>query len=482
MKIACKEFANNCIIFFLIYLLLYGSVVFSGFLNNDDVARTFNGYYSWYYDGRIVSDWLIKVVIGNHGVVNVGPLFKLLALACMAASSAVILLVYNIPFGVKGFFCGSLIFCFPTMLENLSYTYDSFPMMFSVLCVILAIYNLLIKNKISWLACIMLIFISLNTYQASMNVFLVFWFVMLVVDIANNNEIMPNLIKGGVVLILAFFLYKITILFFYEFNAYSSSKSELVSIFNLSLIKKNILFFYRELGGFIEYNTCFLMSVLGIFLLLFFNVLVRKIGWLEKFKIYLYLGCSIFSVMGTLVLLKFPVVAPRTMIAAGACISGAMIVATKISSKNILYAYQFLGFIIVVSFCSLSYTYGTYTHNVQDDILTIYPKIAQAMNHNTNEGEKIFVIGEPYLPQSQIANNKYKKVINKITRQPVMWGSIWGYIAMKQYGFNDKAKYSINHGYAETVPLLKNLMPIIVYDDIRLKLYKFNQNVYFVFY
>ena len=467
--------------FFLFYLFIYGMIVFSSFLNNDDVARTFTGYYSWFYDGRTISDFLIKIFIGSNGVINVGPLFKILALVCMSLSSVVLLKVYNMPRNFFGMLFISIGYSFPSILENLSHIYDSFPMMFSVFCSTLALYFIAQKNKLSWLLCIVFILLGLNSYQVSANVFLVLLFCLLIVKIIAKENEKYFLLKGGVCLFISLLFYKILVAKYYVFNEYSSSKSGSLGISDLYLLKSNLYEFYRLMGSFCFYRQEFLFSTVSIFVLPCFSVLISKMSFFSKVKIYIYYFLSFLSIAGVLMLLKYPVIAPRTLLAVGIFFSCSLIILSKSASYKLDYIAVVPSGLIMICILSLSYALGSYTNNIQNDMRVTYPKIASLLNKNTSKGDIVYIIGEPYLPQSIISNSKLNKVIRKIVHQPMIWGNIWGHTAMIQYGFNDKATYSLNHSYSDVMPRLEKLYPEECYPDLKLKIYRENRSVYFVF-
>ncbi|QKJ17458.1 glucosyltransferase domain-containing protein [Yersinia kristensenii] len=150
-------------------------IMLSGILYQDDILRSANGEAYWGALGRPLSDVVVMGLgFGSDFVVNLFPLTLILATTLLAASS---IILYN-RFAIKKDITTGIVFSLfslsPFFLQNLSYQFDSFPMMLGVFLAVLP-YSLSLEKlniKLKVFLSSLFIIMSLCLYQATVNIFI----------------------------------------------------------------------------------------------------------------------------------------------------------------------------------------------------------------------------------------------------------------------------------------------------------------------
>lgn len=316
-------------LFSLIYIL---PIVLANFYYIDDLGRSLSGYTGWNGNGRPIASLLAIVFSDRKPLMDVSPWIQIASILMLNYSLALFLKKY-IPkatafqlFCVAGFSYLNLF-----LLENLSYKYDSFGMIFSI-SIFLFIYAL--PESIDWKKKIIVstlsAIVSLSTYQAAIGAYISLAVIECLYFIC-QNELWRNIAKIGLIRIFGLgfggLFYKLVIARIYVAKeGYSAEHASLANPFTpqgIQHIYTNIITFSSVLKDF-----GITLGVLGLALLLVLciGILYKAYSiWRRRkestcYKILsagmivvspILLICA--SVM-SLILLKYPVVAPRVML------------------------------------------------------------------------------------------------------------------------------------------------------------------------
>ena len=462
--------------FFCALIFVFYPIMTSGFLQNDDIARSLWGYYRWRGDGRVVSDILIKSIVGNGEIVNAGPYFQILAVFLAALSCYSIFLVFNLEKNISSFFSVVLLFCTTNILENISYVYDSYPMFASVLFSVIALYFCIVYEK-SFQGCLisaLLLFLSLNSYQASVNIFLVYSFMYMSIKSLKGKAIWSDFLKTLITFFVSLVAYKISVLFLYNLGEYAAQHANSNSILETIIsARSNFFSYFNEFKVLSLFNSYYLPCVIILFLappiLIVLHNSSSIFSKLKTFTLYIF---AIFSTPGVLLLLNNPIIVPRTLISIGSLLSSCAIFVVVIGGKKTKIFCFFISAFVIVQFSFFSYALGSYQRNLEKSIEQTYPEIVNIVNYKSEEYNNIYVLGQPVMYQVNIPNNRYKVIMEKISYQPINYGNWWGYVAFVKYGFNNKAKYVTQYNYNEVMGFLKTSEKIFYDDKIKMSLFK----------
>jgi hypothetical protein len=307
---------------------------------NDDLKRALFGRTGWDSNGRPLTTLLMKLLqCYDHALVDISPLTQIGAIAALAWVGVLIARRYELrspwiaalvafPLGGQPFF-----------LENLSYKFDAFSMALAMLFALLPIIVLKDDRRGWWLG-ILSLFISLNLYQPAINVYLVF--ILLEVVLGQIHDKSPRLLwrqfgSRALQTGLGMLVYQLVVGI--HVNGWVKQKSETIrSLDQLPLIEKNFFAFYDFVGqSFNEHWWMYFAPVLILLALFPIAVGVRyAIGkrfarprWASAFllaiSIFLPLAALGF-VIGPMLVLLDPPIAPRVLVGLGALLTAALIV------------------------------------------------------------------------------------------------------------------------------------------------------------
>ncbi|MDK1185647.1 glucosyltransferase domain-containing protein [Cronobacter turicensis] len=128
-----NRFDSGCWVIVCVTALFVLPILLSGVLYQDDILRAANGEAYWGVLGRPLSDVAVMALgFGSGFVVDSFPLSLILAGALLGASSVMLYCRFAISHGIASGLVFSLFSLSPFFLQNLSYHFDSFPMMLGV--------------------------------------------------------------------------------------------------------------------------------------------------------------------------------------------------------------------------------------------------------------------------------------------------------------------------------------------------------------
>ncbi|EKM0376012.1 glucosyltransferase domain-containing protein [Cronobacter turicensis] len=170
-----NRFDSGCWVIVCVTALFVLPILLSGVLYQDDILRAANGEAYWGVLGRPLSDVAVMALgFGSGFVVDSFPLSLILAGALLGASSVMLYCRFAISHGIASGLVFSLFSLSPFFLQNLSYHFDSFPMMLGVFLAALPYSKMAASCKLAFrvlfgAVCLVL---ALSLYQATINVFL----------------------------------------------------------------------------------------------------------------------------------------------------------------------------------------------------------------------------------------------------------------------------------------------------------------------
>lgn len=275
----------------------------------DDNVRVVTGKPDWGWQGRPLADWLYYILSFSHAhIKDLFPyslLVGLLTLSLLYKKTESFLVcrhkekIYTIlPF--------LFIIINPFFIQNLSYRYDSLPMILALIAGMLAYFVLItqLSKMIKIALSILLIISSLSLYQPCVNAYLVIMFYyMILSNFQTFKEYTKTLIKQLFIFILGVISYNILV---FKILGYGTPRSTLIGIHDISMIVKKIMFFFNDLFFQLPQMIVILFSFL---ILSSFCCIMKKAK--NKFVAFISLAGMFLSLWGGLLLIKENVDLPR---------------------------------------------------------------------------------------------------------------------------------------------------------------------------
>lgn len=293
-------------VLFILYVL---PLLFSPYYYMDDNVRIVTGKPDWGWQGRPLADWLYYALsFSQTHVKDFFPyslLVGLLILSLLYKKTESFLVcrhkekIYTIlPF--------LFIIINPFFIQNLSYRYDSLPMILGLIAGILGYLVLTTKlNKMTKITLSMLLIISsLSLYQPCVNAYLVIMFYYtILLNFQNFKSYIKILSKQLLIFITGVLSYNILVL---KLLGYGTPRSTLIGIHDIPVVVKKIIFFFHDLFFQLPQMVVILFSFL---ILSSFYCIMKKAK--NKFIAFVSLSGMFLSLWGGLLLIKENVDLPR---------------------------------------------------------------------------------------------------------------------------------------------------------------------------
>lgn len=294
------------------------------------------------------------------------------------------------------------------------------------------------RGIVCWISSVMVGFISISIYQASIPFVLSYLALICFMRCCNENktDVFTLTLKALSSLFVSFLLYKVMMLAFFDGDSYTSgytdTHSQLIplSVDGLKIIVNNVVLFINMLYKVTAFAPCVILLTLLIVMV--------AISLLEKnkriaFSVLAFIAIIVLGFAPYLVL-RNPIVEPRVMIAAGLSLC-ALLKGVEMMSKLCALSKSLIVVIITFNF---SQAYGV------SNAFNIYQRIdrvvAQNIAYNLIEcgyktGDKIVISGFPSYPDS------VKRIYDAIPVSQYLVGSAFAnyrfkYSLMKQYGIS----------------------------------------------
>lgn len=453
-----KFVKNDFIIFIsllcvsIIYIL---PITLNGRYYIDDLGRSIEGYTSWGADGRPLASYIMRVLSLGIPLLDITPFYQIMGVTIL---SWVFVLYYKKYLKNESIYLICLsYFIFlsnPFLIENLSYRYDSFFMLMSIVFMVFPFTiktdNFTIRNFFIFTVCVIS---SFCCYQSSIGLWAIFIIIDLVYNILNGEEkiiisIRKNIDKF-ISFVLGFYIYKKIIVNKFVIDGYAKSHSELISFskdgfYNLV---NNITIFLK----FIEkYFLSFPKVIIAFYLVVAFIVVIfifkRIFDDKNKFLstlLFIFLLLSpffvlLFSILH-ICLIKHPVLAPRVFTSfCGVVFFGGLLICFLWKNKKVI-------FIIMLPIAYINFLYGASYSNVSSaqnktDQLII-SSIAYDISHYSQGASKLSIIGKmPVAKELTLISKRFPLMSDLI---PIYMNNnwSWGKTILRHYNidleFND---------------------------------------------
>lgn len=372
-------------IFLLILLFASPIILYNGYYIDDNI-RIITGNPDWSWVGRTFADYLMISLSLNEYIDDFSPIPLIIGIAII---SFVIYYAVNNVFKNDIKLINIIPFIFivvnPFFMQNLTYKFDSLPMLLALSSATLAFFIDIENTLKSIITKIALIFISLELYQPCANIFLMLGACNIIINIKDNKNISD--IKEFLSII---FIYIIATLFYMLFEKIIHpdvvlSRGHIVPLQDFPItIKENI----KELFKMVS----FLVGKIGVVvfslpILLYWGLNINKIAkqdisWINK-VLYIVSPFIIFLfIWGPLLVIKEKISLPRELPTIGILLLlNSWILINGLRKIKLLSYIPYIFYISSVLLCSLFIN----TLKIQDSFNDmIYNNLYASITNNPN--------------------------------------------------------------------------------------------------
>jgi hypothetical protein len=323
-----------------LYFLVLFPILRADRYYNDDLKRALIGHTGWDSTGRPLTTLLMKLLqCYDHALVDISPLTQIGAVAILAWVGVLIARRYVIDSPWMAALVAFPLGAQPFFLENLSYKFDALSMSLAVLLALLPIIALKDDRRGWWLG-VLALFASLNFYQPAINAYLIFILLDLVLAQLHDKpprellmQFLSRALQASVVMLIYQFLVGIHV------NGWVKQKSEKIhGIDELPLVKTNVVDFYSFIGH--SFNeqwwryfapVLILIALFPIAVGIHYAIKARRTqpAWVSAILFavsFLLPMAALACVLGPMLLLVKPPLAPRVLVGVGALLAAALIV------------------------------------------------------------------------------------------------------------------------------------------------------------
>ena len=446
-------------IFSLIYIL---PILIANFYYIDDLGRSLHGYTNWKYNGRPLADLLAIILSDGKPLMDVSPWIQIMSVGLLDY----VLVLFARKFIPKAsvmqiIIISSFAYLNLFLLENLSYKYDSFGMIFSlgIFLLLFALPEKDVHKKYLMIFSALAALISLCLYQASVGVYIsltVLEVIAFLYDRQTWRNILDRISVRVVGLVFGGLVYKFIIANKYvEKEGYSAEHASFLNPF----ANDSMQIFWGNLTAFGEIfkDYWMTMGILGIllFLTLYFGLgNMARYVWKNRDDapvlkiisvVFLMISPAVLLLASVIFLsmLRVPVVAPRVMLSFTVFPLFMGLVIYNLSKTNRWFgkkAFLTLGTIALMCILSFSSYYGNLL-NRQEKTNSM---IANFILHDINDiegklGSKVenisFVGHSPKCRELVLADRK-KPLYGRLVPIYMNNGWFWGGVYLEHYRKN----------------------------------------------
>lgn len=433
---------------FSLCFLMFMPLIMNGVYYIDDMGRSIRAEPAWARNGRPVADYVTWALNFGGKIQDISPISQLLAVGLLALTAVMIARKYIGNYGVLSMLTASAFILSPFMMENMAFQYDAFPMLLAFL--ISALPFLLVRSggivRFS-LICIASVFISLNLYQASLCVFLVFMTLGYLFEVkkGNNKDAFLMLIVSSLSILIAYFIYCKFVVPHVISGDYNISKSQSVPfkeplnairilIYNACLFRDLMLTAISPM-----YMATMSPLVIG-FIYSFYKLLTSIKRDKFRFITIVIVACSpmllAFFVVGPMLFLKDPLFRPRVMLGFAA-FTVSIAVISNWHLPSCINKARVLLIVPAVYVIGMNYTFANALENQHDyERFVISHIISDAYSQQVQDTNKISFNGWIGLsPIVKVAIDKYPSLEILVTRL-LHDDNGWGWIQLQHFGLN----------------------------------------------
>lgn len=385
------------IIFIMIIYLI--PLLLSNHYYMDDNVRVVTGKPDWGWQGRPLADWLYYAL--SLSTYHIKDLFPYSLLTGIVILSLYYVKIENFSFNQKKYNLISIIpFLFilinPFFIQNISYRYDSLPMILGLITSISS--YLIVKSNIKfrYIYSILLLIASLSLYQPCVNAYLIMMFYsMILLNFQFYKDYFKIIIKQLLIFIIAVVSYDLLIM---KLLHYGTSRSTLIGFDNTGLIFEKIIFFFSGL----IFQLPSLITIFIIILILVAFYLVVNTAKNKILSIMSFFGMFL-SLWGGLLLIKENVDLPREFPVFGLylCLLSSFILIFPKYRKLFTLLFSIMLILNIIYFYQYMFLYVNqkdYESKIEDNI------VMTVKNDEVLKHKIIYINGKP----------PYKKEITKI--------------------------------------------------------------------
>lgn len=223
---------NNAITIFLFLIMMSFQIISSNVYYMDDIFRHVLWYSGWSGDGRPFADIIYNIISFGNSIVDMHPMPLIGSIGFFSLTMYYYAKNNNISLGYIYIVSCSVIIINPFFVSNLWFRFDG-PFMVLSICFAIIPFCANIKNKLAQLFfSSFFIFLALGLYQTSINIFLGFIFIELIIKITNEKlscsiKQFAYRLSSAIVAIL---LYKFITSNIYPMNDYAAAYSKTIGL------------------------------------------------------------------------------------------------------------------------------------------------------------------------------------------------------------------------------------------------------------
>lgn len=443
-----ERYKKEFFITFTLSLIYCVGLIISGMNYLDDYGRYLGGYTGWSINGRPFADWLMTAFNFGSPLLDLSPLPLIVSLMVLSASG----LIITHKFFTNETSCikagvAFLLIANPFFLENLSFKYDILPMSLSILALTLTFCKTNIY-KVDFLLPILLIFLSLGLYQASLGIFIILSILEFTCSTINSDKPCKfriiTLLTRGLQFLLAYILYKIIIVKLCVAGEYSLNLARTIP-FNadgVSTVLNNFNKFNVFIGQYIHSMpkalvAWYILALTGSVCLIVKEVWIRSKSFFSIVVLFASPLFFYFFSFAHFLILENTVTTSRVMVSFGAALialASYIIYAFKCEKIKLLILMPFLLYSYVLS---MSYVNASLSQIRKDD--RIISAIGSDTAHLSPRIKYVNFNGEVgSAPQKALAVAKFP-VLKDLTKSYL--GTDWSAYMLNYNGINVSRKY-----------------------------------------
>lgn len=445
----------------------------------DDYRRVLSGDYGWEEDGRPLADLFIFLLTQSITNLDIAPLPLLLSVVVLAIAAVIITKnLFPRETVVQKCILATPILVNPLFLNNLTFRFECWIMSLAQLFAVCAA---LLYRNFGWKGKVCRVFfliILLATYQASLNFYIALCFLVLVLNIMRVGYIKKyffDFLGDLCLILLSFFVYKISVTPFIHFGQYAATHNSLVKINRSAaeIVLKNIMKLMKS-----EWRQPVLSIVtcVGCACVVVFSPFNEKFQKIKNSRVLVILAIIIFVFLapGLCIFLSNPVFNARIMLGFPVFLIFLFYLSMNSAWKKIGFSLILLNFISAFSTC---YAYGNILRR-QDEYREVL--VTDIVNHLLDKGyhlhNKIIILGSEPIAPANLPADKMHLTLHTLIPRVLGNNWVWGYYALARQGIS--LDFPTENEIAKAENQIATLQP--VYSNFRFRLYK-NSSEFIVF-
>lgn len=432
------------------FLCCYLRVLTTGYLELDDLGRVQIGYNLWAEDGRYLTAGLMALLGFGGRMVDVSPLPQLGAIAAMGAAGVLLARATPALGGGRIVLAAILLFATPFYLQNMTYVFDSLSMTAAMVLALAAALLLPRAGLAARAAACAALLAALLLYQPAVNVFVCFAATEILLGVARDPAAarrcatrallvlaVVSVADGGLVEILRFGRLLV-------FPGYQAQHAALMAPSEMRhLLARNVgamlALAGRVIPGRSVYGLLILASLAGGLLLALIGMVGRH--GIRDLPLFVLASLALLTGFGgPMLLLRDPVVEPRTLLGIGAMLSSTAWLAMRLVPAGPGSRLTVTGAALLIAcFARLDFAYGALLRDLDRYEAGVLPQVAAAVNaeHAATGLGVLQILGA--MPYPLVVRHGLERVpgLVPLFDNPLNGISWFGVALLAQYGLED---------------------------------------------